>query len=369
MKVAYITNAEGNSGVGHRAVNIAKRLEGGGDVVLDRFDMGKRVEALRKWPGILGTKTVGWLRLGGAVRREIEEGDYDVVHLTNQTLSFLVSDKVPTVVTVHDIIELLDPQTRGACLVNKYLYSGIAKADHVIAVSEYTAQTLRDFYKLPDDRITVIPNGVGDEFYCIDNFSQSIACQALKQELKLGGNVRVVLYVGSDHLRKNVMGAVQAFAKAREKMPELVFIKVGEPGIAVGREMLLKEIDKLRVRDAVRFVGSVSDERLNELYNLAQVLIYPSKFEGFGLPPLQALKSGTLVVCSNATSLPEVVGDAALMHDPEDIEGMAGSIIEILENDELTGGLRVKGFKRAKKFSWGVASDKVKSIYEMISEK
>lgn len=379
MKIAYVTNAKSDSGVGHRAVNIARRLQGQSDVELDVFVMngeemtvkknGVLVTTLTKWPGALGKKTVGWVRLGRVVKSEVARGDYDVVHLTNQTLSFLVNNKsTPSVVTVHDIIEVLDPQTRGGYLVNKYLYSGIDRADHIIAVSRYTAGAVRKYYGVPEDGIRVIYNGVGDEFHPIDGFKQSIAYQTLRQELKLGEEAKVVLYVGSDHPRKNVVGAVRAFAQMRERRLGLVFVKVGEPGIKTGRAKLLEEIDKLAVREAVRFVGTVPDDQLNELYNLADVLIYPSWFEGFGLPPLQAMKCGTPVVCSNATSLPEVVGDAALTHEPDDIGGLANSAQKILENSDLARNLRTKGLARAKMFSWEAAANDVRNVYKMLGK-
>jgi len=378
MKVAYVTNAEKDSGVGHRAVNIANRLKRHGAVELDIYVMngdemtvkknGVLVTTLAKWPGGLGKKTVGWVRLGRVVKGEVARGNYDVVHLTNQTLSFLVDKSTPSVVTVHDIIEVLDPQTRGGYLVNKYLYSGIKRADHIIAVSRYTAGNVREYYGAPENKISIIYNGVGDEFYLIDGFKQSIAYQTLRQELKLGEGAKVVLYVGSDHPRKNVVGAVRAFAQMRERRPELVFVKVGEPGIKAGRAQLLEEIDKLDVRGAVRFVGAVPDAQLNGLYNLADVLICPSWFEGFGLPPLQAMKCGTPVVCSQATSLPEVVGEAALTHAPDNIEGLANSALKILESSDLAGRLRVKGLARAKMFSWEAAANDVRNVYKMLSK-
>ncbi|MFH1353937.1 MAG: glycosyltransferase family 1 protein [bacterium] len=373
MRIAYIINTKDDSGVGHRAVNIAGRLKAQSGVELDVFDMdgkemtvkknGGQVAVFTRWPGVLGKKTVGWVRLGQTIKNEIKKESYDIIHLTNQTLSFLVDGSIPSVVTVHDVIELLDPQTKSAYLINKYLYNGIKRASHIIAVSEYTAQTLKDFYELPAERITVVLNGVGGEFHLIDNFMQTVAAHSLKQELKLQDEAKVILYIGSDHPRKNVVGAIRTFSKIQEQIPELVFVKVGEPGIAAGREQLLKEIDDLKLRVAVRFVGNVSDERLNELYNLADVLIYPSRFEGFGLPPLQAFAAGTPVVCSNATSLPEVVGDAALKHNPDDIDGMAVSTQKILEDSNFASSLQLKGLERAKQFSWDVAADKVKSVY------
>lgn len=430
MRVAYVVNAPPESGVGLRAFEMARRLRVQGGIEMDEFYLdgenlrvlknGEELFHLNRWPGALGRKSIGWMRLGWKLKRILMMNElsppippyqggelrmqnpstlpyrggserYDVVHLTNQSLSFMAGGRVPAVVTVHDIIEVLEPQQRLAFWINKYLYSGIRKASRVVAVSEYTAKKVSEHYALPADKIKVIYNGTGDDFYEIENFEETVAHSSLRQELRLEEGQRVVLYVGSDHPRKNVTGAVRVFARAAEYLQnpprppyrggkprmqnppippyqggisDAVFIKAGEPGIAAGRRHLLEEIDRLGVRDKVRMVGKVSKERLNELYNLADVLIYPSRFEGFGFPPLQAMAAGTPVICSNATSLPEVVGDAARLHEPDDVEGMAESIVKVLIDKALVEEMRRKGRERAKLFSWERAVEEVIRVYE-----
>ncbi len=132
----------------------------------------------------------------------------------------------------------------------------------------------------------------------------------------------------------------------------------------------MKEIDGLSVRKSVRFVGNVSSERLNELYNLADVFIFPSRFEGFGLPPLQAMACGTPVITTNATSLPEVVGDndkfgeqAALVREVDDVDGLTEDILRVMSDVELVNSLRRKGIERAKKFSWQQTGEVVAKVY------
>ena len=383
MKIAYVTNAEQNSGVGHRASELKKLLDNGGDFEVDEFYLngnegtlnknGDVIKKIRKWPGILGIKTVGWLRLSRGLKQKIAIGEYDLIHLTNQTLSFLVSGTLPSVVTVHDIIEVQEPQQKLAGIVNKYLYGGIRRADRIIAVSQYTANAIKNHYGVSDEKIRVISNGAGKEFHVIDEFSVTVGYQTLRRELGLNEKSRIVLYVGSDHPRKNVVVAVKAFAKARKREKELIFVKVGNPGIAIEREKLLKKMDKLGVRKFVRFIGNVSNERLNELYNLADVFVFPSRFEGFGLPPLQAMACGTPVVTANVTSLPEVVGDnrnfgeqAALVRQPDDVDGYAEDILKVINDVELAGALRRKGIERANKFNWQKTGIKVVDVYREI---
>jgi glycosyltransferase involved in cell wall biosynthesis len=383
MKVAYVTNAGASSGVGHRAQQIKKLLKKEGVFEVDEFYLngnagvlkknGEVIEKINKWPGVLGSKTVGWLRLGRLAKREIIKGNYDFVHLTNQTLSFLAHKVSPVIVTVHDIIEVKEPQQGLSGVVNRCLYSGIKKADRIITVSEYTANEVRDYYGVSDDKIGVVYNGVGDEFHKIDAFEATVGYQTLRKELGLNEASKVVLYVGSDHARKNLMVAVRAFAKARKQEKGLVFIKVGKPGIPKEREKLLKEIDRLKMRKFVRFIGNVSNEKLNELYNFADVLIFPSRFEGFGLPPLQAMACGTPVITSNATSLPEVVGDddkfgerAALVRDPDDVGGFAEDILKVTDGVELANELNSKGIDRVNKLNWQIAAKSVGEVYKKI---
>lgn len=384
MRVAYLTNALPTSGVGHYAASIMHAVrETAPDFAATEFmldgeertlsENGHEMVRLTMWPWVLQAKSITWVRLGNKWRKATSQQHFDIYHALNQTLSFLVKDRHHSVITVHDIIELLEPQAKAASLLNRYLYSGISRADHLIAISRFTAQTLREYYGVPEDRISVIYNGVGKEFHPIPNFPMTIACQMLRHEFKIPIDKRVILHVGSDHPRKNVITAVRAFATMQHKLPQTVFIKVGTPGIAAGRSTLLEEIDRLGIREHIRFVGSVSGERLNELYNLAAVLLYPSRLEGFGLPPLEAMASGTPVITTNAMSLPEIVGDnrrfgaqAALVRDPDDIDGFAADIVRVLEDGQLAFSLRQRGLERAQRFSWIEAARNVATVYRRL---
>ncbi|PIT98237.1 MAG: hypothetical protein COT71_01695 [Candidatus Andersenbacteria bacterium CG10_big_fil_rev_8_21_14_0_10_54_11] len=375
MDITYIYNSTSTSGMGRRASAIARWLHRAEDVVLQEWMINGAAGDLRRndevqarvqpWPGAFGSKSVNWIRLGRHIPAKA-----DVYDLTNQTLSFLARHRRPAVVTVHDIIEFLDPQQKAAALLNRYLYSGIDRAEQLIAVSQYTARTIREHFDVPPSIITVVYNGVDETIGPITGFRESVAYHHWRQRLKLPDEARLVLYVGSDHPRKNVPGALQVFSRARKEIPNLIFVKVGEPGLPAGRAATLAAIDQLGIRAAVRFVGHVSAGELNELYNVAAVLLLPSRLEGFGMPPLEAMAAGTPVVCSNAASLPEVVGDdgaygtqAALVRDPDDIEGMASAIVRVLADTQLATLLRGKGLARARQFSWETAAAQVLDVY------
>lgn len=362
MKIAYLTNAGPASGVGHYAHSLKNRLLKEQSLQMTEFNLSET--SLAPWPGMLGSKSIGWIRSGRRLKSQLSQ--FDIVHATNQTLSFLKPAK-PFIITVHDIIELLQPQDKRAYFINKYLYSGISKASKLIAVSQYTKQTIQEYYGLPDEKITVIHNGVDEtEFYPIEHFEQTIGYQTLRQELTLSDHHPIVLYVGSEHPRKNVGTALKAFANLCSKRPDAIFIKVGAPGIASGRAQFLDTVDELGIKDSVRIVNSASQLRLNEFYNIADVFIYPSKFEGFGMPPLQAMFAGTPVVCSNATSLPEIVGTAALTHESDDVDGFTASLLAITSDNALKDKLITTGQAQAKKFSWDENAVQTLAVYKQL---
>ena len=366
MNVSYLTNAKPDSGVGLRAHEIAKRLKQREDIQLSKHFLDGENPPFKKWPGALGSKSINWVRMGKQIRQEPNA----LYHLTNQSLSFLAKKVSPSIVTVHDLIEILEPQEWKAALINKYLYSGIDRADHLIAVSEYTKQAIIDRYSISPEKITVIPNGVGTEFHPIESFKTSLGYQELLGELKIEADTDVVLYVGSDHPRKNLPVALSAFHKASLHLggvKGVIFVKVGAAGLPAGRAATLEVVDELKLREQVRFVDSVSTEKLNQLYNIADVLIFPSRFEGFGLPPLQALAAGTPVVASNATSIPEVVGNAAVLHDPDDIDAFAASLIRVLTEQSFAADLIQQRLKQARRFGWDIAAEQIIEVYKKIA--
>ena len=380
--IQYITNASSQSGVGHQAVEIARRLKSMADISLTEWQIdgenkkllkdGSEITTVRSWPGMLGSKSVNWLRLGQKLKTQNVQGKTDeplLWHFTNQTLSFLAKRLSPSIVTVHDLIELLEPQDWRAQWLNAYLYGGITKANHIICVSEYTKKTVQEHCNVPAEKITVIHNGVGPEFHPLPQFSNTIAGQELRRELKLSSDAKVVLYVGSDHPRKGGLTAVRALAAAAAQLDvPLVFLKVGKPGLPAGRARLLEEIERLHLAESVRFIDSVSDERLNELYNLADVFVFPSRLEGFGLPPLQAMAAGVPVIAAKASSLPEVIAQAGLWHEVDDDATLAQLLVQAITDQPLAAKLKSAGLERARNFSWDTAAQKTAEVYRTVAD-
>lgn len=375
LKVAYITNSDADSGVGYRAESVTellvkKRIE------LDRWHLdGVRRElkhnnqttaALSAWPSQLGSKSVAWIRLGRVFKKQWRGGPDDILHLTNQSLSFLAFRRARSIITVHDIIEILEPQSGAGGWLARYLYRGIRRAAHLICVSEYTANTVREHFGIDAKNITVIPNGVGPEFFPIEDLQNTIGYQTWHRALKIMPGTKIVLYVGSEHPRKNIAAALKSFAIYHRQEPNSIFVKAGAAGVTQGRRDMFELIDRLNLRADFRLLEKVPVGELNELYNFAGVLIYPSRFEGFGLPPLQAMAAGTPVITSNATSLPEVVGDAGIMCGPDDIDGLAAALGRILSDPAYASSLERAGLKRAKIFSWSAAAAAEADVYRKV---
>lgn len=358
-KVGIITNASPNSGAGARAYEIAQHMpqRDDFDVLLVSLDGLKK---LRQLPGLFGAKSVSWLRLARHIPK------FDIYDISNQTLSFIAKKRHPNIVTVHDLIELTDPQDIRASLLNKYLLSGIKHADRVVTVSEYTKQTIIEHLGISTSLITVIPNGINTSYKPIQNFTQTIAYQELIRDFGIINRSLTIMYVGSEHPRKNLETVLRVVAILKKQYPDIFLLKVGEAGIRSGRIKTLELIDELHLRENVMLLGNIPTERINELYNIANVLLFPSRLEGFGMPPLEAMAAGCPVVCSNATSLPEVVGGGAIMHDADNIDAFAASIVHILTNDQFRTNLIERGQERAATFSWNRAANAMMNIYKTL---
>jgi len=268
-----------------------------------------------------------------------------------------------SVVTIHDLHPYVIPkrfaiqhssQVHGSSLsslVNKLYWKKMLKvaskrADRIIAVSNSTKKDIEEIFHIPDEKIDVVYEGVDRRNFNLNDDSGDLACFRKKYNLPSP----YILCVGT-HGYKNIEGALKAFniAKKKYKFPLNLVITGSKRTISSEVYKLVKE---LYLEQDVIFTGWFPDKDLKFLYRCAKMLLFPSFYEGFGLPVLEAFSSGTPVVTSKMGSLPEVAGDAALLVDPNNIEEIATSILDILTDDDLREMLQQKGLKRVKKFSW-----------------
>jgi glycosyltransferase involved in cell wall biosynthesis len=259
---------------------------------------------------------------------------------------------VPSVVTIHDCIHLLFPQYLPNRMAFRYarfmMGQAIRKSALVFTVSEASRADILRFYPATDPaKVHVVPNAIDAELLHDPGPEET---ERVRERYQLRG--RFVLFAGNVKPHKNLERLIRAFArvKAREGNEDLGLVLIGDD---VGRyNSLRRTAEEAGVRHEVRFFGFVPHHTLSALYRMANVFAFPSLYEGFGLPPLEAMACGTPVVTSRISSLPEVVGEGALLVDPYDEEAIAHGISRLLDDEDLRQRLVARGLERAAAFSW-----------------
>ncbi len=284
----------------------------------------------------------------------------DVVHLPNQNFArFAYFRKNPYVVTVHDLIRFyfgFDPETLAERIWLKLDIRGVKRASHLIATSQNTKDDLIKYMKIPENKISLIYNGIDRSIFK----PYDVRLRLLDKPY--------ILYVGSERPRKNLGGLYQAFAILKKEFPDLKLLKVGPVGRHEKyRRNSEKQLKRLGIRRDVAFIDYVSEQDLASYYCSAELLAYPSLYEGFGLPPLEAMSCGCPVVTSNVSSLPEVVGEAGIMVDPRDIAGLAQAMRRVLTDSKLRNGMVRRGLEQAKKFSWEKTAEQTQETYNKVA--
>jgi glycosyltransferase involved in cell wall biosynthesis len=268
------------------------------------------------------------------------------------------------VVTIHDVIPLVLPWAfplRHRLVLATALARIRKQAEVVIAPSMAAAEDVRHFLRVERDRIHVIPMGCEPRFHPV---ADPIRAAALRRRYDLPE--RYILFVGTLEPRKNIQTLLRAFAQVTAEMPQDDLTLVMAGGKGWGGEDYRATVESLKLHDRVRFAGFVADDHLPELYRGALLFVYPSLYEGFGLPVLEAMACGTPVVTSNRASLPEVAGDATLLVDPTRPEGLAGAMAAILTDSALSQELRTKGLARAQTFTWDAVAQQTIAIYRAV---
>ena len=251
----------------------------------------------------------------------------------------------PSVVTIHDLSFLFYPQSfRPLNRLYLKLFARLSarRARRVIAVSESTKHDVVQQYGITPEQVDVVYNGVDPAFRPLP------ADQVSAFRVDRGLPERFILFVGTLEPRKNIARLIQAYAQLSDARPPLVF--VGGKGWFYNEIFAL--VERLNLGSAVHFAGYVSSDDLPWWYNAADLFVYPSLYEGFGLPPLEAMACGTPVVTSTASSLPEVVGRAGLLVEPTDTEGLAAAMTQCLTNVDLRAQMKAMGLAQAAGFSW-----------------
>jgi glycosyltransferase involved in cell wall biosynthesis len=249
------------------------------------------------------------------------------------------------VFTLHDLNHLCVPENSNA--LKRAYYQLIIKpacrrAAFVLTVSEYSRREIAAWAGIDEGRVVNVGNGVGEPFTA--------------EGPKYDPGYPYLLYVGSHKAHKNLLRLLEAYAVSAT-CKEVKFIMTGTPS-----PILKAKLEELRLGNDVRFVGIADNEELARLYRGALGFIFPSLYEGFGLPPLEAMACGTPVLTSNVCSLPEVVGNAGVLVDPLNVEAIADGIRCLVEDADMRANLRRSGLQRAQEFSWDLSARKTDDV-------
>lgn len=268
---------------------------------------------------------------------------------TSYLAPLFVKKKTKVVLTVHDLVAFLFPKNHNikATIIEKFTLKRVLKKAYKVAtVSHSTKKDLLEFFPDCLHKIITIP--------CSTSYD-------LKQPTELLQHQDFFLAVSTIIPRKNYLNLIQAFAKIHRNHPNLKLQIVGKKGWK--SKPVLQEIKKLNLQDHVEILGYLSREELIEKYRTAIALVFPSFYEGFGMPPLEAMQAGCPVITSNTSSMPEVTGDAAIHIDPHNVEQISQAMELIFNNSEKRSQLISEGFEQAKKFSWEKSARSLLEIF------
>jgi len=289
----------------------------------------------------------------------------DVFHAPHYVLP--PAARCRSVVTIHDCIHLMFPQylpNRAAYVYAKAsMWSAVRQSHRILTVSEASKRDIIHFFDVPPEKIVVVYNAIDERF-------RSVPAEAdvarVRERYQL--QHEFVLYVGNIKPHKNLVRLIEAFDLLRRRgFDGLKLLIIGDEIAKL--PALRRAVHSHKLHKHVRFLGYQPDETLAILYRLASVFVFPSLYEGFGLPPLEAMACGTPVVTSNVSSLPEVTGDAAVLVDPYDVESIAHGVQNVLTNPTLSAELRTKGKARASEFSWERSVARTRQVYEEVGRR
>jgi glycosyltransferase involved in cell wall biosynthesis len=289
----------------------------------------------------------------------------DVMHFTHFNVPLFYRGKF--VVTIHDLILTKYPTERATTL-GPLLYAlkhkgyevvikrAIRRAVKIIAVSQYTKQDIINHFHTPAEKIVVTHEAVDPP--------QKIDAGGAAVLLRLQIRRPYILYVGNVYPHKNAEGLLRAFQSVLRQKPECSLVLVGKEDYFFKR--IKQEASNLNLLDHVLFPGYVSDADLPYIYAHAALYVFPSFYEGFGLPALEACSYGIPVVSSNASCLPEILGDAAVYFDPHDTDEMAGAMLRVLDDQGIVSKLKLLGLQRVAQFSWEKMAHETLDLYQQI---
>jgi len=318
-------------------------------------------------PASIRTRRVAanpFIRLGFELGTRTREDRPDLLHV-QYTAPLACS--VPVVVSVHDVSFLEYPEffTRDRVLQLSWtVRRTVRRAAQVLTGSEFSRRAIVKAYGVDEGKVTVVPNAAGPEYRPI-----SRAAAAAEAGERFSLPTPFILSVGDLQPRKNQVGLIEAFARLVRAYPQLKhrLAIAGKPAWLADR--VYRAARESGVADRIQFLGFVTDLDLLQLYNACDLFVFPSLYEGFGLPVLEAMACGRAVACSSAAALPEVVDSAAILFDPNSADEMARAMADLLLDAELRGRMERLGQSRAAQFNWQSTAQRTLEVFHRVAER
>lgn len=284
--------------------------------------------------------------------------------LTHSPIPLLLPTKGKKIVTVYDLFFMDFPAfVKGEARKNfaQRIENSLHRADGILVISQFVKDQIIERFSLNEDKIKVVYLGVDPNFS-----NKPSVTQAEIVKNKYGLPSKFILFVGAIEPRKNLVKLIDALGFIQKKSYAIPLVIVGKKGLDY--QNLVKNIEKSELQSKVLFLNYLPDEDLKILYHLASCLVFPSLFEGFGLPLVEAMASECPLVISRTSALPEIALDAALYFQPEDAEEMAGQIIKVMDDEDLRKNLIERGTRRVKDFSWTQTAENTLEFYRTVLE-
>lgn len=335
------------------------------------WDVSLETTVLRPWvlTGIAPVDSFlsGFIKYPLEIRRDAQKSD--ILHVFTHHFAYLLLGirHKNTMVTCFDMIPFArrGEQTLMERGLNALILEGIKKANRIIAISHWTKGEIMKYAGVAEERITVVPCAVDHSLY----FPDEEGGKKFREKMAIPDSRPIFLYVGSEQPRKNLKTLTCALKLLAEKGVDFLFLKAGRPQWPNGRETFLRQIHEARLEERTKILDYVPEKAgsggfcLREVYNAADIFLFPSLYEGFGIPVLEAMACGVPTVVSNTTSLPEVAGDGAALVPPEDSNAWSQAIQSLLNSEKNKRAAREKGVANAKKFLWERSADILRNVY------
>jgi len=350
------------SGIGRYSINLIDKYKNqlSKDMLCTLNEKNKEI-SMNYFPAIKSKANVFSLREQVELSLLNSRNTVDLLHSPHFVFPVLSTGKL--ILTIHDLTPLLFPDIfslKARLYMRTMIWLSKFKVNKIITVSQNTKNDLIKMFNYNPKKIKVIYNGVDNSYKIIEN--QDLI-KKIKDKYKTGKEF--LLYVGNIKPHKNIPTLLKALEKINANSKLVI---VGKKDKAY--DEIFDIIDQYNLEDRVIFTGFVPDEDLILLYNAATLFVYPSLYEGFGLPPLEAMACGTPVITSNVSSLPEVVGNAAITVEPQNVFKLSKAINNVLENKNLQDKMIQEGLKRAEQFTWEkTAIDTIKVYEEVLDQK